>query len=303
MLNYPPIRKHLCKTSEQGFLLVAMILAIALVLIFLAVAAPSVAKDMQREREVEMVHRGNQYVRAIRLYYIKNKHYPGSMDELVQSNNIRWLRKKYIDPMTGKDDWRIIHVGENQTTVTGFFGQPLAGMAAGGLGSAAGMASSTGAGSSSFSSLWGGSSAPSGGTGSNGFSSSTGSTGLSGPGGTTGSNGLSGPGGPTSTDATAFNGSGGGPIMGVSSKSPKTSIISIRKQTTYNTWEFIYDPRIEALYAKASLMGGPSSASGTGNSIDSLNGSPGSTGNTGPQMPTPACPKNGTSLSNDSNCN
>ena len=89
---------------------------------------------------MEAVHRGNQYVRAIRLYYRKFGHYPGSMEQLEKTNNIRFLRQQYVDPMTGKADWRLIKVGEAKTTVKGFFGQPLAGLTPG-LGTAAGMAS------------------------------------------------------------------------------------------------------------------------------------------------------------------
>jgi len=277
--------------GEEGFLLLAMIFAVAVILIFMAVAAPSVAKDLQRERELETVHRGNEYVRAIRLYYRKFGHYPGSIDDLVQSNNMRFLRKKYIDPMTGKDDWRIIHVGENKTTVTGFFGQPLAGISTtGGLGSASGMISNTGgsstvggstgsnSGSAFNNSGFGGSSSGSGSTSSSPFSSGASSFGSSGgsSGNNSGSNGTSGTNGtngPTSTDATSFTGTpgGGGPIMGVSSQSPKEAIISIRDQTTYNTWEFIYDPRIEALY-KGNPLGGSIGSSNGGNAFGQQNG-------------------------------
>jgi type II secretory pathway pseudopilin PulG len=218
-----PIRSR----SEEGFLLVAMILAVALILIFLAVAAPTVAKDLQRERAIEMVHRGNQYVRAIRVYYRKNGSYPPSIDALVKSNNIRYLRQKYADPMTGKDDWRIIHVGENQTQVTGFFGEPLTGLSGpGGIGGASSP----------------GSPVQTTGTG-------NGAAGVTGTPGTPGSTG------PASNDATTFNG-GGGPIMGVSSLSSKDSIIAIHGKTTYDTWEFLYDPRIEVLYNKSKLTGG-----------------------------------------------
>ena len=69
-----------------------------------------------------------QYVRAIEVYYLKIGHYPGSIEQLEKTNNIRFLRQRYVDPMTGKDDWRLIQVGEAKTTVKGFFGQPLAGL-------------------------------------------------------------------------------------------------------------------------------------------------------------------------------
>src|SRR5882757_467928 len=126
--------------EEQGFMLVGLIVAIFFVLLALSVAAPKVAQALRREREVEAVHRGNQYVRAIRLYYRKFGHYPGSMEQLEKTNNIRFLRQRYVNPITGKDDWRLIKVGEAKTTVKGFFGQPLAGLTPG-LGSAASLAS------------------------------------------------------------------------------------------------------------------------------------------------------------------
>ena len=126
--------------EEEGFMLVGLIVAIFFVLLALSVAAPKVAQALRREREVEAVHRANQYVRAIRLYYRKFGHYPGSMEQLEKTNNIRFLRQQYVDPITGKADWRLIKVGEAKTTVKGFFGQPLAGLTPG-LGSAAGNAS------------------------------------------------------------------------------------------------------------------------------------------------------------------
>ena len=61
----------------------------------------------RRDREVEAIHRGNEYVRAIQLYYKKFGRYPGNMDQLEKSNNIRFLRQRYVDPMTGKELWKI----------------------------------------------------------------------------------------------------------------------------------------------------------------------------------------------------
>ena len=47
-----------------------------------------------------------------------------------------------------------------------------------------------------------------------------------------------------------------GPIMGVGSSATGNAILDVNQQTTYQTWEFLYDPRIELLKAAAALNGG-----------------------------------------------
>src|ERR1700739_243218 len=111
--------------AESGFVLIAVLFLVALLLISLAVAAPKIAKSIQRDKEAELVHRGEQYKHAIRLYYKKFGAYPTSIDQLVNTNNIRFLRKRYTDPITGKDDWRLIHYGEARVPPMGLSGQPL----------------------------------------------------------------------------------------------------------------------------------------------------------------------------------
>jgi type II secretory pathway pseudopilin PulG len=312
------------REGEQGFMLVGLIVAIFLILLVLGIAAPRVAKELQREREVEAMHRANQYVRAIQLYYRKNGTYPASMDALEKSNNIRFLRQKYLDPMTGKADWRLIHVGEAKTTVKGFFGQPLAGLAPG-LGAAAGMASSGGIGAgaagsgtgsnsayggsssgSAFGSSSGGSSfgsssgssfgsssgsafgSSSSGSSAFGSSTPTGATGQSGAGagGATTGSGSSGTSsgsssGISSQSATSFTG-GGAPFVGIGVPKEGAAIVVVNEQATYQTWEFLYDPRVDQMKSKASLFGGgPASASATGlGTANSLSSGVGGTGNT-----------------------
>jgi hypothetical protein len=39
-----------------------------------------------------------------------------------KTNEIRFLRKRYKDPITGQDDWRLIHMGEAKVPPMGFFG-------------------------------------------------------------------------------------------------------------------------------------------------------------------------------------
>ena len=283
--------------GDEGFLLVGAIVLVFLVLLALTVAAPRVAREMQREKEIESQHRANQYVRAIRMYYKKFNHYPSSVEQLENTNHQRFLREKYLDPLTGKDDWRLIHVGENKTKVKSFFGQDLPGLQAG-LGSAASLVSTTGggttgstgsttafSGTNASASAFGGTSTGAGSSGAFGGSAAgsfgstttgavspaTGGTGL--PGATTGS-GTTGTGtagsGVSSQNATDATGTGGA-IMGIGSSKSGEAMLAINDQTTYQTWEFLYDPRIEQLYAKANLLGGGVS-SGSASSLGTASG-------------------------------
>jgi type II secretory pathway pseudopilin PulG len=271
--------------AEDGFTLVLVVLLVALVLIALAVAAPVVAKDLERQREVEAEHRGEEYVRAIRLYYRKFHTYPPSMEALEGTNNVRFLRKRYIDPLTGKDDWRIIHVGENKTTVKGFFGQPLGGLnttGAGGLGTASTLGTGFGGattGTTGMTTI--GSTSPLGA----GFSGATIGTGSSGTGATGTSAAGSGTG---STDSTDSSTGGLGQIMGVGPAKTGPSIVDPNGQTTYETWEFIYDPKIELMYAKSNILGGGmASSSATGLGTNTGSGSTNSTNGTGSTTTSP----------------
>src|SRR5271170_5884005 len=111
--------------SEDGYILIGVLFLVVVLLIGLAIAAPKIATQIRRDKELEMYHRGMQYTRAIRLYYKKFNAYPISLDQLENTNNIKFLRKRYTDPFTGKADWRLIHVGEAKVPPMGFFGQPL----------------------------------------------------------------------------------------------------------------------------------------------------------------------------------
>jgi type II secretory pathway pseudopilin PulG len=131
MMSAAPSRR--VKPSEEGYILVAVMIMVALLIISMAVAVPKVASDIQRDRELETYHRGMQYRRAIQLYFRKFQRYPPNVDALVKTNEIRFLRKKYIDPTTGKDDWKPVLFGQNKTPMAmGLFGQPLGGIGFGG---------------------------------------------------------------------------------------------------------------------------------------------------------------------------
>jgi type II secretory pathway pseudopilin PulG len=227
--------------AEQGYILVAVIFLLALLTLTLAIAAPKVAKQIQRDRELETMQRGKQYIRAIKLYYKKFGAYPPTVDALVKTNNIRYLRKKYADPTTGKEVWKPVLFGLNKApTAMGFFGQPIAGSTIAGIGASGGNTSGTSAltpGSTDSSA------APSTGTTGTATDPSTGSTGSSGLG--SGSIGSSG----TGLSGQTFGGAG---IIGFSPNSPKQSILVYKKKNHYNEWEFVYDPLSEQMVISSS---------------------------------------------------
>ena len=122
MMTQPtPIRRARPSKSEEGYILVVAIFMLALFTIALAVALPKISKEIQRDREIETMHRGKQYARAVKLYYKKMGSYPANVDLLVKPvNGIRFLRKKYSDPTTGKEDWKPVLLGQNKApTVMG----------------------------------------------------------------------------------------------------------------------------------------------------------------------------------------
>jgi hypothetical protein len=234
----------------------------------------------QRDQEQEMIHRGVQYSRAIRTYYKKFGRYPTKLEDLDNTNNLRYLRKHYKDPLNCKngkcEDFKLLHYGEPGVTLGGGFsigggsipGATPAGAPSGLNGSGS---SSSGFGGSSF----GGSGSGGSGVNSNGvFSQSSGFGGNSNSGfgansnnvpatnGTSTNQGAVPDGSQTSSptdDSSSSKGSAngasdqsssnqlviGGPIVGVASISKKTTIREFNHKKKYNEWQFIYDPALD----------------------------------------------------------
>jgi type II secretory pathway pseudopilin PulG len=289
MRNLCPIRRR-PKPSEEGFLLLAVMFLLAILVLSLAAAAPRIARSIQRDRDLETMHRGKQYIRAVQLYYRKFHAYPPNRDALVKTNEIRFLRKRYIDPMTGKDDWKPILFGQNKAPIAmGFFGQPLAtgssmagigpsggnglngangSSAGGGLFNSPGSSGGSGFGSSpgsSGSSMFGpsnsgvGSTPAAGSTDNSAGSASNGAGQVGGTGvGGTGAGGTNGnPASGTGSGLTGQTGQtfGGGGVIGFSPASPKQSILIYKKKDHYNEWEFTYDPIMEMMTVRGGNTG------------------------------------------------
>jgi len=92
----------------------------AVLAIMMSVAMPVWRRQAVREKETELVWRGQQYVRAIRLFQAKTQGLPPSVDILLSG---RYLRKKYKDPITN-EDFVVLSAGSPAPGQAGQAGQP-----------------------------------------------------------------------------------------------------------------------------------------------------------------------------------
>jgi len=254
-----PTRRNPARRNEAGYIMLTLLLAMALMVIFAGVIVPSITFEIKHDREEEMIHRGVQYSRAIRAYYKKFGRYPTKIEDLESSNNMRFLRKRYKDPLNCKSgkcaDFKLLHFGEVQMSLSGFGGGTIPGASpmggnAGGLNAGPGGQPSTFGANSSFgasSNSSFGQNQPSTGTPQAGTDPSQAGSDTSpdGSGPNPTGPGSSTPGG--STPGSNQLGSGqiiGGPIVGVASNSPikDSTYREFNHKKKYKDWVFVYDP-------------------------------------------------------------
>jgi type II secretory pathway pseudopilin PulG len=95
--------------GERGYAMVALLILMAVMAIAMTVALPAWNTLSRREKEAELVFRGEQYARAIALFQRKYAGaFPPTVDVLI---NERFLRKKFKDPITN-DDFQLVAVGQ-----------------------------------------------------------------------------------------------------------------------------------------------------------------------------------------------
>ncbi|HTZ47952.1 MAG TPA: hypothetical protein VMH20_10190 [Verrucomicrobiae bacterium] len=296
---------------DAGYALLLMMFFLALLVISMAAAAPTVLSSVQREREAEMVWRGKQYTRGIRMYYMKMQRFPTSLDDLTKpKTGIRFMRQAYKDPMNQVDgSWRLIYVGPNGQLIGSLSDRSLTlnGMGAGGMGaqgsnslfSSGNGQTNTGAGGFGSSSF-GSSSFGSSGFGSNqnqaGVATANGGGGAgtgqgvnnAGP-GTPGANGTGTTDDPLQPHSLAgpmdASNTIGGNIIGVGSKVNKKSFLIYEHAKNYRQFEFIWDPSKDTTVGRASA--------GIGTPVQNSNGmNPAGSGTT-PSSPFSSSPNPG----------
>ena len=252
--------------SQSGYILLILMLGVTLLAIAAAAIAPTLAFQIRRDREEELIHRGVQYSRAVRRYVKKFGRYPTRLEELESTNNLRFLRRQYKDPITGKD-FKLLHLGEVQSN----FGGGMVGANA--PGAHPGVPTLGGA--------------------AMGFAMA-----QSGQPGSTNAPAVSGEDTVGQSDATAGNAQrdsgttevnlssrvfGGGPIVGVVSISKDESVREFNKKKHYDQWQFIYDPATD----RGGLLNTPAQPPLQGVTPNMQPGASGSTPANPPSQPGP----------------
>jgi hypothetical protein len=250
MRNKPLMTR--ARKNQGGYALLLVVFLTALLVVGTMSIGLRILTEGKRQKEQEMIWRGQQYTRGIKLYYRKLGRFPTSMDDLTKPKigNVRFMRQAYKDPMNKEDgSWRLIYVGPagqligslnpslsnvqmpaaagqpggtpgNATTATG--GQP------GALGGFAPTSSTTP----------GTPPAPANGQGTTGSTPGATGTGTAAQGTDTTGAGTDPQAAPMGDTPTLV----GGSIIGIGSKINQPSIIVFEKAHNYRLFEFIWDP-------------------------------------------------------------
>jgi type II secretory pathway pseudopilin PulG len=104
---------------DTGAMLLAVLFMMAVMVIMALAVAPAMIQQAKRDREEEMIHRGTEYARAVKKYYKKFGRYPANLEQLENTNNIRFLRKRFKDPLAKDGQWKLLRYGDIQTLVGG----------------------------------------------------------------------------------------------------------------------------------------------------------------------------------------
>jgi type II secretory pathway pseudopilin PulG len=96
----------------QGFTYIGLLIFLAVMGAGMAAFGELASHAAQREKEAELLFRGEAYRAAIESYYKKEQRYPQSLEQLLEDKRyptpVRHLRRLYADPLTGEADWAVV---------------------------------------------------------------------------------------------------------------------------------------------------------------------------------------------------
>jgi type II secretory pathway pseudopilin PulG len=105
------MKKRICAAvsgGTRGYAMAALLVGLSIMAIMASVALPVWQTLVKREREAELIFRGEQYAQAIALFQRRFAGtFPPSIDLLLKQ---KFLRRAYKDPITG-GDFQLVYVG------------------------------------------------------------------------------------------------------------------------------------------------------------------------------------------------
>ena len=115
--------------DQGGYAMAALLVGMTVMAIFLTVVLPVWRTAVQREKESELIFRGQQYARAVALFQRKYANtFPPNTDVLLTEH---FLRKKYKDPMTKDGVFQVLYANQQASAQPGAGGTvPQQGQAA-----------------------------------------------------------------------------------------------------------------------------------------------------------------------------
>lgn len=228
-----------------------LLLFVAMLSIGFLAAIRSMDFQVKRDREQELIHRGVQYSRAIKAFYKKFGRYPTKIEDLESTNNLRFLRRRYKDPMnrdkkTGEErDFKLLHLTDVQMS----FASAQPGMTAvtDMANQQAGAPGALNSGPGGF----GGNGPRPGAVGQNQSQPGADQNDTPNPDQQPGDDAGGTPPPPQPLSQQAGPGGapqvfGGGAIVGVASMNKAKTIREFNKKNHYNQWQFIYDPSTDS---------------------------------------------------------
>jgi type II secretory pathway pseudopilin PulG len=218
--------------DQKGYAMATLLVAMSIMAVMMSVLLPAWKQMVRREKEAELVFRGEQYTRAIRLFQQRSGPgvLPPSVDVLVEQ---RYLRQPYKDPITNEKFLvlpGLVQASGSQTNIQ--FSNTTTGGPTAGSQLQARMQETQDR-----------------------------LRGLTGRGSTGGAGGSGGIAGAIEQPAT---GAVPGGITGVVSRSPDESIRVYNGRTHYNEWEFRYTAPAQPSGGGAGGPGGPGGRGGRG---------------------------------------
>ena len=107
ILGRPRSERRISGAGDGGYAMAALLVSLVTMGVMMSMALPVWSQAAKREREAELVFRGEQYARAVALYQRRFAGaYPPDVDSLVEQ---RFLRRRYKDPMMDDGQFQVIY--------------------------------------------------------------------------------------------------------------------------------------------------------------------------------------------------